>query len=213
MYTQRLELFAQNENFRWTDKDVVQTYLNSLKAWLVEDALLKKEDKKKKKKKDKEENIDSQDEDDEPDNYSKREKTKSEVDFENFLKVVVADLKYWNQIIKPVNELIAANDEYKARFGSPPSFDKSGYLDSAKSFVTRSSNDDKSIEQAQHLIKIYYVAKSILIYNQNLYIINVMMLKEQEQFPVDICFDNANEFDSFLSQYARYPVPSGSNQC
>ncbi|CAF1664350.1 unnamed protein product [Rotaria magnacalcarata] len=213
MYTQRLELFAQNENFRWTDKDVVQTYLNSLKAWLVEDALLKKEDKKKKKKKDKEENIDSQDEDDEPDNYSKREKTKSEVDFENFLKVVVADLKYWNQIIKPVNELIAANDEYKARFGSPPSFDKSGYLDSAKSFVTRSSNDDKSIEQAQHLIKIYYVAKSILTYNQNLYIINAMMLKEQEQFPVDICFDNANEFDSFLSQYARYPVPSGSNQC
>ncbi|CAF1572508.1 unnamed protein product, partial [Didymodactylos carnosus] len=214
IYNQSLASFVQDKNFRWTDKDVVQTYLNSLKAWLVEDALLKKKMKKKyEENEDNIEDIEAHDEDDQQSNAPRRQKTKFESDFENFLKAVVADLKNWDQIIKPLNELINKNQEYKARFGSPPSFDKSGYLDSAKSFISRSLIDNKSIEQAQHLIKIYYLAKSILTYNQNLYICNAMMLKEQGNFPEDICFVKHNEFDSFLEQYQTHPVPSDGNDC
>ncbi|UJR11290.1 hypothetical protein I4U23_015471 [Adineta vaga] len=215
IYKQSLASFAQDKHFRWTDKDICQNYLNNLKAWLVEDALLKETEKKKKpvQNEGNTDDTEAHDEDNQQSNAPRREKTKSESDFEHFLKAVVADLKNWDHIIKPVNELINKNQEYKARFGSPPSFDKSGYLDSAKSFISRSSTDSKSIEQAQHLIKIYYLATSILIYNQNLYICNAMMLKEQGKFSEDICFIKHNEFDLFLQQHQTHPVSLDGNDC
>ncbi|CAF1681601.1 unnamed protein product, partial [Adineta ricciae] len=209
-YISSFASFAQDANFQWTDRDIVQKFLDSLKAWLLEDALLKKQEKEKK---DKEHTIDSEDEIDRPATHQSRQKTTLESQFENFLKAIVADLEYWNKTIKPVNQLISNNKDYLARFGTPPSFEKSGFFSSVKSHTFGSSNDDKAIEQTQHLIKIYYLAKSLLVYNQKLYIINAMMLKEQGKYSSDIYFDDSNELEWFLTQQNHHPVPSDSNQC
>ena len=219
-YHQQLAIFAQNEEFKWTDPNTVQSYLQILKAWLVEESLSKEKKEKKADGKKKDATDKDNDDDDRMEvkevlpKKTMRNKTNLQQYFETFLKAVVGDLTYWNQILKPINELINDNSQYKARFGTPPSFEKGGNLDVAKAMINIGpSNDEKSIEQAQHVIKIYFLAKNMLNYNQRLYILNAMMLKEQGKFQDDIhCFD-LNEPTNFLSQSTRNPAPSDSDQC
>ena len=211
IYHPLLALFDRKENFKWTNKEDVTNYLDSMKAWFVEESLRQETIKKHKTDKD---DTSTTGEHEQPSDILIRDKTKLETDFEHFLKAVVADSKYWSQIIKQINELISKDSEYKARFGAPPSFDEGGFLDAAISKVKKSRTvDEKSIERAQHIIKIYYLAKSILNYNQVLYTCNALMLKDQGKFPENIRCDNAGDFDDFLSQLSRNPVPSESNQC
>ena len=208
-YRSLFALFAHDDDFQWTNKDAVTVYLNQMKAWIVEEVALMKKAKTNKKKKDDVETT----QDDEPQmKRPERKKTKLESDFENFINVVVADFQYWNKIIKPINDLIKDKLEYDKRFGSPPSFDKGGIRHSAVSYFSfGSSSVEKSIEQAQHLLKIYFIAKTILTYNKHLYICNTLMLKEQDLFPVNLPHDEENNFQNFLFQFAQNRVPLGSD--
>lgn len=211
MYHSMLASFDPEETFQWTDKEAVNSYCDSMKAWLVEET-----SHEEKAKKDKKDNKDTSKtcEAEQLENNPRREKSKLESDFENFHKAVVADFTYWSQIINKINGLIASDSGYTARFGSPPSFGESSLLDAAKSRLMKSSTPGaKSIEQTQHVIKIYYLAKSILTYNRILYNCNALMLKEQGKFQGNIYCDNIDDSDDFMFQPSEIAVTPDSDEC
>lgn len=190
-YKQLLEQFATD--LEWTDNEKTQDYLDSLSGWLIEDEKLRKEAEKSK------------------EEYKplSRPTTPLESDFVSFYKAVVADSKYWKSIVESVNRLISKNGEYTARFGPLPG---SSMVSSLKNkFWT---HEDKNIEQARYLIKIYYLAKSILTFNRSLYVYNAMMRKELGQFSDDInYFNNGDQFDNFLNQCAKTPIKTDGDEC
>ena len=161
-YLDQIKLFAREKNFKWEDKESVETYMNKLGGCFEENPQKKQEESKK---------I-------EP-------KTELELAFIAFVKAVHADNKYWKVTTQPLNELISKSDEYKARFGSPVSFSESK-ISAAKNLVGLNDKKEDKIEQAKHLIKMFYLAKSLLLFNQKLYVYNAMMLKDMGTFRGDL---------------------------
>jgi hypothetical protein len=76
-----------------------------------------------------------------------------------------------------------------------------------------SSSEDKHIEHAQHLIKMYHLAKDILKYNQKLYICNLLMLKELGQYTSDLFFGEENKFEPLINQLKKYSIKCDSDEC
>lgn len=180
-YVTQINLFAREKEFKWEDNESVETYFKSLSACLDEDDILA-EEAKKKNKENKNEKIKA----------TRLAKSELESAFINFANSIEADHKYWQNTVEPINTMISKSDEYKARFGPKMSFEHTimgNIIGAAKNFRL-SKEDNKSVEQAKYIIKIFFLAKSLLSFNRLLYDYNAMMLKEMRKYNAEI---NMNE--------------------
>lgn len=193
------------EKIEWTESDTVKTYLDKLSAWHDEEETLKKDKAAKSTG-----NLDQSKGDEHKSNKPKmRPKTALEAAFDSFHNAVAAEKEYWSKTVNPVNKLISNNNEYKNRFGPIPG---SGIITSIKDKFK--SHDPESIQQAKHLIKIYFVARSILEFNRDLYVYNAMMYEERGIDTVKLNFNiNDNRFDSFLKWCTRSNIKTEGDEC
>lgn len=219
-YRTQLEKFVDG-NFDWAmSKELVELHLKSLEAWLVDEEHHKK----------KLAAADSEEEE-----YIQveklRNKTPLEAAFIDFLNAMDADdkrnHKMWLEILKPINVLISKNDEYKSRFGPVPGaglFSKlsdkaSGLKD--KLWSSTKESEKKDVEQAKFIIKIFFLSKSILAFNRDLYVYNTMMLNEKRggHFSDDLLLldDDYNQFsarfDSYIDKCDQTPINTEDGAC
>lgn len=172
------------EKIEWTNSESCKAYLDKLSVWNDEEEKLRKESSK----------------------PQMRAKTQLESAFGSFLNAVTTEKEYWGEIVKPINKLISKNEEYNVRFGPLPGASVMGNIFSHES--------EANIQQAKHVIKIYFLARSILEFNRSLFVYNAMMLEEQGRASLNrnLKIDD-DRFDTFLDWCAQSNIKTESDEC